>query len=614
MALLSLRSLSFTWSGPPLLDNATIEIERGERIGLLGRNGAGKSTLMKIIVGEVKPDDGSVQLAADAKIARLVQEVPEEETRDRTVTEIVREGYVLEDSADDEHSHDDWQAEHAVERVLSRMKLDGDVAFSTLSSGMKRRVLLAQALVMEPDILLLDEPTNHLDIDSILWLEGFLRKFDGTLIFVTHDRTFLQALATRIIEIDRGRLFDWTCDYETFLRRRQELLDAEEKANANFERKLAEEAVWIRQGIKARRTRNEGRVRALKKMREERKLRREKVGNVRMQAVEAERSGQLVLEAKDVAFSYDGGAKRPIISGLSLLLTRGDRVGIIGPNGAGKSTLLKLLLGELQPTSGTLRRGTNLEVIYFDQLREQIEEDKTVAENVGEGQDHLLINGQRKHIYGYLQDFLFTPERARRPARYLSGGERNRLMLARIFKRPSNLMVLDEPTNDLDAETLELLEELVSGYSGTLLLVSHDRSFLNNVVTSTLAVEGDGSVKEYDGGYDDYVRQKSQAEAAEHQAAALNAPKTSSTKPAASAPAKPAANKLTWKEERELEALPEKIEQLETEQSELHTTMADPAFFKQDGAAIAETTARLEALATELETALARWEELESRA
>ena len=610
MALLSLRNLSFTWSGPPLLDNATIEIERGERIGLLGRNGAGKSTLMKIIVGEVKPDDGTVQLAADAKIARLVQEVPDEETRDRTVTEIVREGYVLDDSAaDDEHSHNEWEAEHAVERVLSRMKLNGDVAFSTLSSGMKRRVLLAQALVMEPDILLLDEPTNHLDIDSILWLESFLRKFEGTLIFVTHDRTFLQALATRIIEIDRGRLFDWTCDYETFLRRRQELLDAEEKANAEFDRKLAVEEVWIRQGIKARRTRNEGRVRALKKMRDERKQRREKVGNVKMQAVEAERSGQLVLEAKDVGFSY---GDRPIISGLSLLLTRGDRVGIIGPNGAGKSTLLKLLLGQLQPTSGTLRRGTNLEVIYFDQLREQIEEEKTVAENVGEGQDHLLINGQRKHIYGYLQDFLFTPERARRPARFLSGGERNRLMLARIFKRPSNLMVLDEPTNDLDAETLELLEELVGGYSGTLLLVSHDRSFLNNVVTSTLAVEGDGSVKEYDGGYDDYVRQKSQAEAAEQQAAVQKAPESSPPPP--SAPAKPAAKKLSWKEERELEELPEKIEQLEAEQSDLHAAMADPAFFKQDGTAIAQTTTRLEAIASELETALSRWEELESRA
>ena len=615
MALLSLRNLSFTWSGPPLLDNATIEIERGERIGLLGRNGAGKSTLMKIIVGEVKPDDGTVQLAADASIARLVQEVPEQETRDRTVTEIVRAGYVQEDAAaDDEYSHDDWQAEHAVERVLSRMKLDGDVVFSTLSSGMKRRVLLAQALVTEPDILLLDEPTNHLDIDSILWLEGFLRKFDGTLIFVTHDRAFLQALATRIIEIDRGRLFDWTCNYETFLRRRQELLDAEEKANAEFDRKLAEEEVWIRQGIKARRTRNEGRVRALKKMREERKQRRDAVGNVRMQAVAAERSGQLVLEAKDVSFSYGADDEQPIISGLSLLLTRGDRVGIIGPNGAGKSTLLKLLLGELQPTSGTLRHGTNLQTIYFDQLREQIDEEKTVAENVGEGQELLLINGQRKHIYGYLQEFLFTPERARRPARYLSGGERNRLLLARIFKRPSNLMVLDEPTNDLDAETLELLEDLVSGYSGTLLLVSHDRSFLNNVVTSTLAVEGDGSVKEYDGGYDDYARQKAQAEAAEQQVAAQKTQQTSSTKPAVSASAKPALQKLTWKEERELEALPEKIEQLELEQSELHAAMADPSFFKQDGGSIAETTVRLEAIATELETALARWEELESRA
>ncbi|MHC4879034.1 MAG: ATP-binding cassette domain-containing protein [Planctomycetota bacterium] len=609
MALLSLRNISFTWSGPPLLDDATIEIERGERIGLLGRNGAGKSTLMKIIVGEVKPDDGTVLLASDARIARLIQEVPDESARERTVTEIVREGYIQEETGgDDEHAHDDWKADHAVERVLSRMKLDGDVVFSTLSSGMKRRVLLAQALVMEPDVLLLDEPTNHLDIESILWLEGFLQNFKGTLIFVTHDRTFLQSLATRIIEIDRGRLFDWTCDYQTFLRRRQELLEAEEKANAAFDRKLAEEEVWIRQGIKARRTRNEGRVRALKKMREERRQRREKLGNVRMQAVDAERSGQLVLEAKNVAFSYGDGE---IISDFSLLLTRGDRVGIIGPNGAGKSTLLKLLLGQLEATSGTLRHGTNLEVIYFDQLREQIDEEKTVAENVGEGQELLEINGQRKHIYGYLQEFLFTPERARRPARYLSGGERNRLLLARIFKRPSNLMVLDEPTNDLDAETLELLEELVSGYSGTLLLVSHDRAFLNNVVTSTLAVEGHGSVKEYDGGYDDYVRQKAQSEAAIAAKQDVAKPQSSESKQAS---AKPASSKLTWREERELETLPEKIEQLEQEQSDLHAAMADPSFFKQDGEAIAEATVKLESLSEELETALARWEELESRA
>ncbi|MCA9111598.1 MAG: ATP-binding cassette domain-containing protein, partial [Planctomycetaceae bacterium] len=422
-----------------------------------------------------------------------------------------------------------------------------------------------------------------------------------------HDRVFLQSLATRIIEVDRARLFDWTCDYNTFLKRKQQALDAEEKQNAAFDRKLAEEEVWIRQGIKARRTRNEGRVRALVKMREERRQRREKLGNVRMQAGEAERSGRLVIETKNLKFTY-GEDQQPIVQDLSMLITRGDKIGIIGPNGTGKTTLLKLLLGDLEPTSGSVRHGTNLEVIYFDQLREQINEEQTVAENVGEGQDTLLINGKSKHVIGYLQDFLFTPERARRPARYLSGGERNRLLLARIFKRPSNVMVLDEPTNDLDTETLELLEELVADYSGTLLLVSHDRAFLNNVVTSTLAFEGDGVVKEYDGGYDDYVRQRGEQTAVRSEP---DPPTAKVERTTASPDRKPA--KLSFKEQKELEALPEQIHELEQEVAELHEQMASPTFFKQEGSVIADVNARLQELSSQLETLFARWEALEAR-
>ncbi|HWL10947.1 MAG TPA: ATP-binding cassette domain-containing protein [Planctomicrobium sp.] len=602
MSLLSLRRVAFTWSGEVLLDQLDLEIELGERIGLLGRNGAGKSTLMKIMVGEVPPDEGEVKLAAGVRIGRLVQEVP---TGSReTIAELVATGWDGES-----HPSHDWEAEQAVERILDRMGLDGTQLFSTLSSGMKRRALLAQALIQQPDILLLDEPTNHLDIDSITWLEGFLQGYNGTLIFVTHDRAFLQALSTRILEIDRGKLFDWTCDYETFLKRKQLALDAEEKQNALFDKKLATEEVWIRQGIKARRTRNEGRVRALKKMREERSQRRELVGNVRMQASAAERSGHLVAEATNISFSY---SDREIIKDFSTVITRGDRIGVIGPNGAGKSTLLKLLLGQLTPTGGKIRHGSNLKIIYFDQLREQIEEDKTIVENVGEGQESIEVNGQRKHIYGYLQDFLFTPERARRPARSLSGGERNRMLLAKIFKRPSNIMVLDEPTNDLDAETLELLEELIDNYPGTVLIVSHDRQFLNNLVTSTLVLEGDGTVREYDGGYDDYVRQRDAAQKSE--AAAIKA--TSSTPATGTNTAsekKSIGPKLNYKEKQELENLPKKIELLETEQATIHEKMADPEFFKQPGSEISKLTDRLDAIGDELLKSYERWEELGAR-
>ncbi|HBL43275.1 MAG TPA: ABC transporter ATP-binding protein, partial [Planctomycetaceae bacterium] len=449
----------------------------------------------------------------------------------------------------------------------------------------------------------LDEPTNHLDIPAIKWLEQFLQSYEGTLVFVTHDRVFLQALATRIIEIDRGKIYDWTCDYDTFLKRKEAFLEAEEKQNALFDKKLAEEEVWIRQGIKARRTRNEGRVRALKKMRDERSQRQSRIGNVNMQVATADRSGQLVIEAKNVTFSYNS---EPVIQNLTTLISRGDKIGIIGRNGAGKTTLLKLLLGDLKPDSGTIRQGTNLEILYFDQLREQIEEEKTVIENVGEGQQTLTINGQPRNIYGYLQDFLFTPERARRPARYLSGGERNRLLLAKLFKRPTNLMVLDEPTNDLDAETLELLEELICNHPGTLLLVSHDRAFLNNVVTATLVFEEGGEVKEYAGGYDDYLLQSQKNEQTANQ-------QNESQVRSETQVEKPKAVKLSFKEERELQEIPQRIERLEQEQSELQEKMASPEFFKQSADVIAEATTRVTVIQQELEYLLERWEELEAR-
>ena len=595
MPLVSLRNVSFTFTDPTLLDGIELDIDRGERIGLVGRNGAGKSTLMRIIAGQLEPDAGEVRLQNGVRVARLVQEVPG--GGEETVAEIVAGGL-------EEQGGHDWEVEQAVKRALSQMSLDGSARFATLSSGMKRRTLLARALAGNPDVLLLDEPTNHLDIESITWLEKFLTGYDAALVFVTHDRVFLQSLATRIVEVDRGRLFDWSCDYQTFLKRKVDALAAEEKQNRLFDKRLAQEEVWIRQGVLARRTRNEGRVAALNEMRNDRRQRRRQLGNVRMQAIEAQRSGRLVIEATDVSFGYD---EQMIVDDFETLVTRGEKIGIIGPNGAGKTTLLKVLLGELEPTGGSLRHGSRLEVIYFDQMREQIDEEATVLENVGEGQELLMLGGRRRHIYGYLQDFLFTPERARQQAKFLSGGERNRLLLARLFKRPSNLMVLDEPTNDLDTETLELLEELVADYTGTLLLVSHDRAFLNNVVTSTLAFEGQGQVKQYDGGYDDYRRQR---EASVQTDVALPKAKKK-PKPSEKSQGKPA--RLTYKEKFELQSIPHQIEELEQEQAELHTQMADPSFFKQDPPAIAEANARLTELDATLAELFARWEDLESQ-
>ncbi len=600
MSLLAIKELSIRYRGPALLDDVSCQVESGQRIGLLGRNGAGKTTLMKMIAGLVEPDSGSIQFENGATSAMLSQEVPRD--WNGRVATIVREGLVG-------FNLDDWQADHKVDQVLSRMELDSELEFSSLSSGMKRRVLLAQALVKSPDLLLLDEPTNHLDIQAIEWLEQFLLKWPGTLMFVTHDRAFLRRVANRIIEIDRGDIYDWSCDYATFLDRKEQALAAEEKQNALFDRKLAEEEVWIRQGIKARRTRNEGRVRALQKMRRERAERRETLGTSQLKLSAGQRSGNLVIEAKNLEFAYE---EEPLIHDFSTTIMRGDKVGIIGPNGIGKSTLLKILLGKLAPDSGKVRLGVNLELAYFDQLREQLDPDQTIYQNVGDGYDHIQNGDQKIHLMGYLQQFLFTPERARTEVKYLSGGERNRILLAKLFAKPANVIVLDEPTNDLDAETLEVLEQRLVEFPGTVLLVSHDRAFLNNVVSQSLVFEpgpdGKTRLKEYDGGYDDWIRQRD--------ATVISKPpeKKAKVKSVSAETPTERPRKLKYKEKQELAELPQRIEKCEQAIQKIHDEMGQPEFFKQEGASIAARQQELKSLETELETAYARWEELEQLA
>ncbi len=620
MSLVSVTDLTFGHGSPPLLEKVTFNVARGERVGLVGRNGAGKSTLLRLIGGELAPEGGSVIFAVGTRAAYLPQEVPA--GLGGTVFERVVDalGPVGADMAAWERLHGGpggpeldqatarldragaWDELRRIERLLAEMQLDGAAAFDTLSAGRKRRVLLARAIAGKPDLLLLDEPTNHLDLDSILWVQDFLLGFRGTLIFVTHDRTFLQALATRIVEIERGRTFDFETDYATFRSRRDELLEAEAKQAALFDKKLAQEEAWLRQGVKARRKRNEGRVRALMTMRQDRAQRRDGPAAAKMTVQEAERSGQRVVQAVDVSFAYDG---RPIVRDFSLQIGRGDRVGLIGPNGAGKSTLLKILLGELAPQTGTVRHGTQLAVAYFDQLRDRLDPEKKVWEAVADGLEKLEIDGRTRHVLSYLSDFLFPAERARVGVDVLSGGERNRLLLARLFARPSNVLVLDEPTNDLDAETLELLEDLLADYAGTVFLVSHDRAFLNNVVTSTIAFEGDGCWKEYAGGYDDFLRLQARRKASD-----------TILPPKPAAPAAPAVaagpRKLTWKEERELEALPGTIETLEARQKELHAQMAAPGFYKLPADRIGATGAELERVEKDLAAAYARWESLEA--
>jgi len=626
VALITLNNITLAFGGPPIFDGINLQIEPGDRLCLLGRNGTGKSTLMKLISGELPPEQGEISRQQGLKVALVSQEVPQ--GLSGSVFDVVASGMGNAAALLAEYHHvahelsvdgsetllsrletlqkelediGGWHLHQEVERVLSRLYLDADINFDALSGGTKRRALLARALVANPDILLLDEPTNHLDIATIIWLEDFLLKQVKTVMFVTHDRAFARRMANRVAELDRGRIYAFSCGYESFVERREELLAAEITRQALFDKKLAQEEAWIRQGIKARRTRNEGRVRALKKLREERMQRRERQGTARIQLQEAERSGRLVVETESASFSYDD---RPIISNLSTTIMRGDRIGIIGPNGSGKTTLLRLLLGELQPQSGEVKLGTRMEVIYFDQMREQLDMNKSVQENVGEGNDTLIINGVSRHIIGYLQDFLFSPERARSPVSILSGGERNRLLLAKLFTKPSNVLVMDEPTNDLDAETLDLLEDLLAEYSGTLLLVSHDREFLNNVVTSTLVMGENGQAMEFVGGYDDWLRQTAAKETATQKVAkpAMEKPKRQAERP----------RKISFKEERELEALPDRIATLEEEQQQLHATLSDPEFYKSAGAGVAEFNSRLEQLEQELSAAYLRWEELES--
>ena len=596
MSLVQLNDLSIAYSGPPLFDEVECRIEAKQRIGLLGRNGAGKTTLMRLIVGDEQPDSGKVIIDPNTNITLLPQGVPADLLG--KIGAIIEQGHADADLPE-------WEAQQAVEEIASRMKLDVSADFENQSSGMKRRVLLARALVSKPDLLLLDEPTNHLDIESIQWLEGFLSAWPGALLFVTHDRTFLRSLATRILEIDRGRLFDWSCDYDTFLARKEAVLAAEEKQNALFDKRLQQEEKWIRQGIKARRTRNEGRVRALKKMRTERQDRRKQVGRARIQIQEGQRSGNLVAEVDDISFAYPG---HKIVELFSTSIFRGDKIGVIGPNGVGKTTLLRLILGTLQPEAGSVRLGTNLQVAYFDQLRDQLNENQSVVDNVGQGSSSVTINGRERHVLGYLQDFLFAPERARTEVRFLSGGERNRILLAKLFAKPANVIVLDEPTNDLDTETLELLESRLVDFGGTVLVVSHDRSFLNNVVTSTIVFE-QGGVREYDGGYDDWLRQRSETTGG---TSPNRSNKKSKEKSRESATAKK--KPLSFKEKQELKQLPGTIESLEEEIAAIHQRMAEPDYYKQPADVLSTGKARLLECEASLEAAFSRWDELELRA
>ena len=603
MPLVTLDRVSMAYGHLPLLDEVAMQIDARERVSVIGRNGTGKSTLLKILSGEILPDRGTVWRQPSLRVARLEQDVPL--SAHRSVFDVVAEGHT-------HHLEEDeaWLREHHVELILSRLELPADAIVDTLSGGWRRRVLLARALVGQPDLLLLDEPTNHLDIEAIQWLESFLAEYEGAVMFVTHDRAFLQRLATRIIELDRGKLTSWPGNYATYLRRKEEALANEQVLADKFDKKLAEEEVWVRQGIKARRTRNEGRVKALEAMRAERAARREQMGNVRLQVEQAEQTGKLVFEAKGISKGFAG---TPIIGGFSTRVMRGDRIGLIGPNGAGKTTLLRMLLGELQPDAGEIRLGANVQIAYYDQQREQLDPERTVFDTVGEGNDTVTSNGRTRHVHAYLRDFLFSDERARSPVKALSGGERNRLLLARLFTRPSNVLVLDEPTNDLDLETLELLEEQLVEWPGTLLLVSHDRAFLDNVVTSTFVFEGDGRVQEYVGGYEDWVRQR----LAEKSAATR---KSRAAETATVPPEKPKTTKivvkprkLSFKEQRELDALPAAIDALETEQRALAARIAAPEFYKEGAEAIKQALGRTEALPLELAKVYARWAELDAR-
>ncbi|MGG5415055.1 ABC transporter ATP-binding protein [Edwardsiella tarda] len=632
MSLISLSGAWLSFSDAPLLDNAELHIEPNERVCLVGRNGAGKSTLLKILGRELALDDGRVVYAQDLVVSRLQQDPPrdvagsvfdfvadgvaEQAQQLRDYHELLRK---VERDPSEQHlrqladlqerlEHQGiWRMDTRIRDVLTKLGLEADAALSSLSGGWLRKAALARALVCEPDVLLLDEPTNHLDIDTITWLEGFLKEFSGSIIFISHDRAFIRAMATRIVDLDRGKLVSWPGDYDAYLVGKEEALRVEELQNAEFDRRLAQEEAWIRQGIKARRTRNEGRVRALKSMRQEHAQRRAQQGNARMQAEEALRSGKIVFELEDV--SYRCG-ERTLVRGFSAQVQRGDKIALVGANGCGKTTLLKLMLGQLAPDSGRVRCGTKLEIAYFDQHRAELDPDKTVMDNLAEGKQEVMVNGRSRHVLGYLQDFLFHPKRAMTPVRALSGGERNRLLLARLFLKPSNLLVLDEPTNDLDIETLELLEELVANYPGTVLLVSHDRQFVDNCVTDCWIFEGDGVIGHYAGGYADAHQQQSASQALRQPVAVVSAPPV---KEEAKVERRRSNTKLSYNQLRELEQLPQRIETLEEQVSELQQRVADPAFFTLPHG---ETQPVLQALADSeqaLEEAYARWESLETQ-
>ena len=599
MPIVRLEKVSLSFGLKPLLDEVSLQLRRSERVCLLGRNGEGKSSLLQLISRKILPDSGEIWVRPGARIASLAQEVSP--ASDALVRDVVQGGVELKTS------EDAWQSELQVDQVLSRLGLTGDALMSALSGGWRRRVMLGRALVAAPDVLLLDEPTNHLDIEAITWLENMMLDYAGALFFISHDRSFVRRLATKIVELDRGQLRVWPGGYDDYVLQKRAALEVEAKHAALFDKKLAQEEVWIRQGVEARRTRNEGRVRALEQLRIQRRERRERIGTVELRAQDASPSGKLVFDAKHVTHSFGTAT---IIRDFSARIQRSDRIGIIGPNGCGKTTLIKLLVGELEPTSGLIKRGTNLLPAYFDQQREQLDANASIMDNVTGGSgDTVTIDGQARHVSGYLRDFLFPPERLHAPVSMLSGGERNRLLLARLFARPSNLLVMDEPTNDLDAETLELLEEMVADYAGTLLLVSHDRAFLDNVVTSTLVFEGDGQINEYVGGYTDWLRQRKVAAPAGASAAT---PKPSAA--ATSSRAAPKLKRLTYNEQRELKQLPEKIQRLEAEQAQLNALISDPAVFQRNKDESGLALQRLQALAAELETAYSRWDTLDSSA
>ena len=626
MPLINLQNVLLSYGKPPLIDYVNLVIERGERVCIIGRNGAGKSTLLKIINGQVLPDEGKIERANDVKVAQLEQSVPQNTTGN--VFDVISEGLGKEgkliqkfhyltqqlnhDSSPKIFSDleqcqaeldriDGWDINSRVESIITKMKLNPEADISSLSGGFKRRVLLARALVANPDLLLLDEPTNHLDIEAIQWIEQFLIKWEGSLLFISHDRHFMDNLANRFVEIDRGKLVEFNCDYSTYLARKQDNLVVEDKHNALFDKRLSQEEIWIRQGIKARRTRNEGRVRALKAMRQEFSERRKRLGTAKMGIHQAEKSGKIVAEASDISFSF---GDEQLVRRFSALIQRGDKIGLIGRNGVGKTTLIKLLLGELSPDKGAIKIGTNLNVAYFDQYRSALDEEKSVQDNVSGGKDMLDVGGKNRHVISYLQDFLFAPERCRQPVKVLSGGERNRLLLAKLFMIASNVLVLDEPTNDLDIDTLDLLEELLIQYKGTIILVSHDRTFLNNVVTSTLVFEGSGEIKQFVGGYDDWLRQRDSASSAK-----INeAPKAGNLQSKSAA----TKSKRSFNNERELSALPKKIDLLEQRITEISTQMSDASFYRSDRAEIKKTEDLLKSAQLELEVLYKRWEELET--